>query len=128
MKPVSRYFRWFLVASLSLSLVSGGMCMSPAKADCPLNKQVSKVQQHCCCGANCKCGPACCGDSTPEQSQQPTKSSDRDVRDLVKVASAISIAVNDLPLSQQFCKPASIDSGEFHPPQSLIAQHICLQV
>jgi hypothetical protein len=128
MKPASRYFRWFLVASLSLSLVSGGFCSQTVMANCSAGEISHHTVKRCCCGDNCKCGAACPSRGGPDKSQQPTKATDNELRDLVKIAASFSIAVDDLPLRQQFCKPSSVTNGEFHAPQTLLEQHTCLQV
>ena len=128
MKPTARYFRWFLVASLSLSLIGGGFCSPKAMADCSAGQASSHVKKHCCCGVNCKCGASCCGNSTPEKSQQPTKTTERDLRDLVKTTAAVSCVVCEIPLGQDFSKPTSIFCGDSNAPQTLVTQHTCLQV
>jgi hypothetical protein len=128
MKPASRYFRWILVASLSLSLIGGGFCSPTVMASCSAGNSTHHATKRCCCGENCKCGVACPSRNVPDKSQQPTKSSEQDLRDLVKITPALCCAVCELTFGQRLSKPASDFCPDSHSPQTLIAQHTCLQV
>jgi hypothetical protein len=129
MKPASRYFRWFLVASLSLSLVAGGFCSPKMMAGCTAGDSTHHhAAKKCCCGDHCQCGVACPSRGGSDKSQQPTKTADNDLRDLVKIAPAMCGVVGELSCDQRSSKPTSSSCGDSFSPQTLIAQHTCLQV
>jgi hypothetical protein len=128
MRPATRYLRSLIVASLSLSLVFGGFCTAGVMGECPVSQSRQHAQKHCCCGANCQCGTACCGNTVPDQGQKPNKGTESDVRDLVKISPAVFSTLSELSFGQRFSKPISTLCGEVYNPQTLITQHTCLQV
>lgn len=127
MNSALRYCRFLLVGLLAITL---GAMPTVSLANCASSAPDLQKSLHCCCGANCHCGPGCCGatKNSSRQTPSPASNPDREARDLVQSLPVVAQMAEPTSDPQEFLFFDSPLVGEPLAEQTLLGQHTCLRV